>query len=127
MAQTGDPKGDGTGGSKYPDLKAEFSSEPYKRGTVGAARTSLPHTANSQFFICFDAAPFLNGKYTVWGEVVRGMHLVDKIKKGEGRSGLVRGADKMVKVQVAADAKDHTVLNTPDPKSTRSTRKRGSH
>lgn len=84
MAQTGDPTGTGTGGSKYPNLAAEFTSEPYKRGTVGAARTSDPNSANSQFFICFgDACRNLTGQYTVWGEVVRGMEHVDRIAKGE--------------------------------------------
>src|SRR5262249_54443720 len=73
MAQTGDPRGDGTGGSKYPDLPAEFSQTPFKRGTVGAARTSNPNSANSQFFICFEEASNLNGQYTVWGQVVEGM------------------------------------------------------
>lgn len=116
MAQTGDPKGDGTGGSKYPDLKAEFNKEPYVRGTVGAARTNRPNTANSQFFITFQETSFLNGKYTVWGEVVRGMHLVDKIKKGKDGSGVVNNPDIIVKVQVAADAKDHSVMDKPDSK-----------
>src|SRR5215469_7576245 len=83
MAQTGDGQnGDGTGGSKYPPLKAEFSSVPFKRGTVGMARTSDPNSANSQFFICFGDASFLNNQYTVIGEVVSGMEAVDKLKKG---------------------------------------------
>ncbi|HRY27347.1 MAG TPA: peptidylprolyl isomerase, partial [Geminicoccaceae bacterium] len=77
MAQTGDPTGTGTGGSSKPDLKAEFSKEPFKRGTIGAARTQNPNSANSQFFICFQPAPHLNGQYTVWGRVVDGMELVD--------------------------------------------------
>jgi peptidylprolyl isomerase len=102
MAQTGDgQRGDGTGGSKYPNLKAEFSNVPFKRGVVGMARTSDPNSANSQFFIMFAEAPHLNGQYTVVGEVVRGMEAVDKIKKGEP----VQNPDKMLKVQVAADAK----------------------
>src|SRR5215510_2201761 len=101
MAQTGDGQnGNGTGGSKYPDLKAEFSNVPFKRGIVGAARTNDPNSANSQFFIMFAEAPHLNGKYTVFGEVVRGMDVVDKIKKGEPPM----NPDKMLKVQVAADA-----------------------
>lgn len=83
MAQTGDPLGTGAGGSKYPDLKAEFSSAAFERGTIGAARTGDPNSANSQFFICFQHAPHLNGKYTVWGEVVEGMQLVDQLAKGE--------------------------------------------
>lgn len=83
MAQTGDPTGTGAGGSKYPDLPAEFSPTQFERGTVGAARTSNPNSANSQFFICFAHAPHLNGKYTVWGQVVEGMQFVDQIAKGE--------------------------------------------
>ncbi len=84
MAQTGDPTGTGMGGSKLPDLPAEFSKEPYKRGTIGAARTQDPNSANSQFFICFtdDGCSFLTGQYTVWGQVVSGMEHVDKIKRG---------------------------------------------
>jgi len=101
MAQTGDGQnGNGTGGSKYPNLQAEFSNVPFKRGVVGAARTNDPDSANSQFFIMFAEAPHLNGKYTVFGEVVRGMDVVDKIKKGEPPV----NPDKMLKVQVAADA-----------------------
>ena len=85
MAQTGDPTGTGTGGSKEADLKAEFSQYPYKRGTVGMARTSSPDSANSQFFICFsdDGCSFLTGQYTVVGQVISGMENVDKIHKGE--------------------------------------------
>ncbi len=85
MAQTGDPTGTGTGGSNYPDLPAEFSQEPYKRGTVGAARTLDPNSANSQFFICFDdtGCSSLTGQYTVFGEVVEGMDHVDQIAPGE--------------------------------------------
>ena len=82
MAQTGDPKGDGTGGSGHP-LKAEFSNEPFVRGTVAMARTSDPNSADSQFFIMFAPAPSLDGKYTIWGEVVSGMEYVDQIKKGD--------------------------------------------
>ena len=86
MAQTGDgQRGDGTGGSKYPDLPAEFSSVPYTRGIVGMARTSDPNSANSQFFIMLAENPGLNNKYTVVGEVVSGMDVVDKIKKGRRR------------------------------------------
>lgn len=107
MAQTGDGQhGNGTGGSKYPNLPAEFSNTPFVRGTVGMARASSPNSANSQFFICFDAAPFLNGQYTVVGEVVSGMQFVDKIKKGsQANNGTVSNPDRIVKMQVAADAK----------------------
>ena len=83
MAQTGDPTGTGMGGSDYPDLRAEFSSEPFKRGTLGMARSQHPDSANSQFFICFDDATWLNGQYTVFGEVTEGMELIDAIAKGE--------------------------------------------
>jgi peptidylprolyl isomerase len=85
MAQTGDPKGTGEGGSNYPDLPAEFSQEPYKRGTVGAARTQDPNSANSQFFICYNdsGCAGLTGQYTVWGQVTEGMDNVDKIAPGE--------------------------------------------
>jgi peptidylprolyl isomerase len=106
MAQTGDGKnGDGTGGSKYPNLPAEFTKTPFKRGVVGMARTSDPNSANSQFFIVLDEASHLNGTYTVVGEVVSGMDVVDKLKKGDGGSGSVTDPDRMLKVQVAADAK----------------------
>jgi peptidylprolyl isomerase len=102
MAQTGDgARGDGTGGSKYPNLPAEFSRTPFKRGVVGMARSNDPNSANSQFFIMYDVGSFLDGKYTVVGEVLSGMDAVDKIKKGEP----VREPDRMIKVQVAADAK----------------------
>jgi peptidylprolyl isomerase len=85
MAQTGDPKGTGTGGSKYPDLPAEFTQEPYVRGTIGAARTGNPNSANSQFFICFtdQGCRGLTGQYTVWGKVIEGMENVDQIARGE--------------------------------------------
>jgi peptidylprolyl isomerase len=83
MAQGGDPTGTGSGGSKQPDLKAEFSTEPHVRGTCSMARTSAPNSANSQFFICFDDARFLDRQYTVWGEVVEGMEHVDALPKGE--------------------------------------------
>ena len=103
MAQTGDPNGDGTGGSKYPDLPAEFSQTPFLRGTVGAARTSDPNSANSQFFICLEDSPHLNGKYTVWGKVIDGMQYVDRIKKGDAR-GTVSNPDKIIKLELASDA-----------------------
>jgi peptidylprolyl isomerase len=102
MAQTGDGQNyNGTGGSKYPSLKAEFSNVPFKRGIVGMARSASNDSANSQFFIMFGDGSFLNGKYTVIGEVVSGMDVVDKIKRGEP----VPDPDKMVKVQVASDVK----------------------
>ena len=102
MAQTGDGEnGNGTGGSQYPDLKSEFSDVPYERGVVGMARTSNPHSANSQFFIMFDEGSFLNGQYTVVGEVLSGMDNVDKLKRGEPP----RNPDKIIKMQVAADIK----------------------
>ena len=100
MAQTGDPTGTGSGGSKLPDLKAEFNAEPHVRGTCSMARTNFPHSANSQFFICFDDARFLDNKYTVWGKVVEGMENVDKIKRGEP----VRDPDRILSMKVAADA-----------------------
>lgn len=105
MAQGGDPKGTGTGGSGQ-NLKAEFSDAAFKRGTCGMARAQHPDSADSQFFICLDDADFLNGSYTVWGEVVDGMDAVDALKKApRGRqSGLVDDPDKLVKAQVAADA-----------------------
>ena len=103
MAQTGDPKGDGTGGSGHP-LKAEFSNEKHVRGTVSMARASDPNSADSQFFIMFAPAPSLDRKYTIWGEVVSGMEYVDKIKKGDpAHNGTVTNPDKIIKMQVAAD------------------------
>jgi peptidylprolyl isomerase len=105
MAQTGDPTGTGTGGSKYPDLPAEFTSTPFERGTIGAARTSDPNSANSQFFICFTHTPHLNGQYTVWGKVVDGMQHVDQLKKGEPGSGRVSEPDTITKAYLLADAK----------------------
>jgi len=109
MAQTGDGQNfNGTGGSKYPNLKQEFSSVPFKRGIVGMARRGdSVDTANAQFFICFADASFLNNQYTVIGEVVSGMDVVDKLKKAPpgSSSGSVTDPDKMVKVQVASDVK----------------------
>ncbi|MGP9812977.1 peptidylprolyl isomerase [Rhodopseudomonas sp. NSM] len=109
MAQTGDgEKFNGTGGSKYPNLKQEFSKVPFKRGIVGMARRGdSVDSANAQFFIMFDDGPSLNGQYTVIGEVVSGMDVVDKLKKASPGSpgGSVTDPDKMVKVQVAADVK----------------------
>ncbi len=100
MAQTGCPQGTGTGGSDLPDLKAEFNAEPHVRGVCSMARTSYPHSANSQFFICFDDARFLDKQYTVWGKVVEGMENVDKIKRGEP----VRDPDRILSMRVMADA-----------------------
>jgi peptidylprolyl isomerase len=105
MAQTGDPTGTGSGGSSYPDLKAEFSKEPFKRGTLGAARTQDPNSANSQFFICFEETPHLNGQYTVFGQVTSGMENVDKLKKGQGQGGMVSSPDKIVSMNLASDIK----------------------
>ena len=99
MAQTGCPKGTGTGGSSYDNLPAEFSAESHQRGVCSMARASSPDSANSQFFIVFDDASFLDKKYTVWGKVISGMENVDKIKRGEP----VREPDSMVSVKVAAD------------------------
>ena len=100
MAQTGCPQGTGTGGSDLPDLKAEFNAEPHKRGVCSMARSSQPNSANSQFFICFDDARFLDKQYTVWGKVVEGMENVDKIKRGEP----VRDPDRITTMRVMADA-----------------------
>jgi len=108
MAQTGDGQNfNGTGGSKYPNLPAEFTPTPFVRGVVGMARSNDPNSANSQFFICLGDASFLNGKYTVVGETVAGMDVADKLKKAPAgsQSGAVTDPDKMTKVQVAADAK----------------------
>ncbi len=108
MAQTGDGQNfNGTGGSKYPNLAAEFTPTPFNRGVVGMARAASPNSANSQFFICYGDASFLNNQYTVVGEVVSGMDVVDKLKKAPpgSQSGTVTDPDKMVKVQVAADMK----------------------
>jgi peptidylprolyl isomerase len=99
MAQTGCPKGTGTGGSNYPNIKAEFNAEPHVRGVCSMARAQSPDSANSQFFIVFDDASFLDKKYTVWGKVIEGMDNVDKIKRGEP----AQNPDKMVSVKVAAD------------------------
>ncbi len=97
MAQTGCPHGTGTGGSKHPNLAAEFNAAPHVRGACSMARASHPDTANSQFFICFADSRFLDGKYTVWGEVVSGMENVDKIKRGEP----VKDPDRIVKAKLS--------------------------
>ena len=111
MAQTGDVKyGNtsntnfnlqlaGTGGSDLPDLKSEFSEVAHERGTISAARSADPNSANSQFFICFDAAPHLDRQYTVFGKVIKGMEFVDQIKKGEGSSGSVEDPDKIISIK----------------------------
>ena len=112
MAQTGDvqfgnsnsdsydPKKAGTGGSSYPDLKAEFSDIPHERGTLSMARSNDPDSANSQFFICFKSAGHLDRQYTVFGKVVQGMEFVDSIKKGEGSNGLVLNPDKIISLSM---------------------------
>ncbi|HLI68078.1 MAG TPA: peptidylprolyl isomerase [Caulobacteraceae bacterium] len=100
MAQGGDPTGTGSGGSSKPDLRSEFSSEPHVRGVCSMARTNNPHSANSQFFICFDEAPHLDRNYTVWGVVTEGMEHIDALPKGEPP----REPGKIVTARVAADA-----------------------
>ncbi len=107
MAQTGDSKNkDGTGGSDLPNIPAEFTQTPFRRGTLGMARSQSPNSANSQFFICFADASFLNGQYTVFGEVTSGMDIVDKIKKGSKTdNGSVTSPDKIVRMVMASDAK----------------------
>jgi peptidylprolyl isomerase len=106
MAQGGDPTGTGTGGSDLGPLPAEFTTKRrFLRGTVGAARTSDPNSANSQFFIMFAPAPSLDGQYTIWGQVVSGMEYVDKIKRGTGPNGMVQNPDRIVRMRVAADVK----------------------
>ena len=106
MAQTGDPTGTGSGGSDLPDLKSEFSNEKHRRGTVSAARTNNPHSANSQFFICFGEAPWLDRQYSIWGQVVEGMEHVDAIKKGgEHNNGAISGTpDRIVKMRIESDS-----------------------
>ena len=105
MAQTGDPTGTGYGGSGQ-RLPAEFSKAQHERGTVSMARAQDPNSADSQFFICFAPAPYLDGQYTIWGQVVEGMEFVDQIKKGDAdANGLVENPDRIVKLQVAADVK----------------------
>jgi peptidylprolyl isomerase len=106
MAQTGDPTGTGTGKSDLPNVPAEFTSTPYKRGSVGMARSASPDSANSQFFICYEGCGPLTGQYTLFGEVVSGMDVVDKIKPGDkAANGMVSNPDRIVKMQLAADAK----------------------
>jgi peptidylprolyl isomerase len=114
MAQTGDPTGTGTGGSDLPNIPAEFSAAHFKRGTVGMARSQDPDSANSQFFICLGDAEFLDGKYTVFGEVVSGMDVVDQIKAGtQDNNGAVDDPDKMISLRFAGADKAK-----PKPKAT---------
>jgi peptidylprolyl isomerase len=104
MAQTGDPTGTGMGGSELPDLAAEFSDVPFTRGVIGMARSQDPNSANSQFFITYDRSPWLDGQYTVVGEVVDGMAAVDAIKAGDrANNGMVTDPDQIVRMRVAAD------------------------
>ncbi len=116
MAQTGDPTGTGTGGSDEPDLTAEFTDYPYKRGTIGMARTANPNSANSQFFICFsdDGCSFLTGQYTVWGQVTEGMEHVDAIAKGEPPA----SPDKVTKAMIAGDAQQAAAKSETAPEAT---------
>ncbi len=115
MAQTGDPKGDGTGGSGT-KLPAEFSSEKHVRGTLSMARTSDPNSADSQFFICFAPASYLDGQYTIWGRVIEGMEYVDALKKGDrSRNGKVEDPDRILEMHVAAD-----VVEKPKSKKAKS-------
>jgi cyclophilin family peptidyl-prolyl cis-trans isomerase len=108
MAQTGDPTGTGMGGSGK-KLRAEFSDAPFKRGTVGLARAQDPDSADSQFFICFASSPFLDGKYTVFGQVVSGMEYVDALKKGDpDNNGMVTDPDRIIRIEVAADVVKET-------------------
>ena len=101
MAQTGDPTGTGTGGSDLPDLKAEFTPTPHIEGSLSMARAMSPDSANSQFFICFDEAPWLNGQYTYFGQVIEGMENIHKIKKGDGPNGMVNDPDKIISLRMA--------------------------
>ncbi len=99
MAQTGDPTGTGTGSSEKPNLKQEFSNEKHTRGIASMARSGDPNSANSQFFICYNDASWLDGQYTIWGEVVEGMEHIDSLKKGTDQSGIVENPDKMITVR----------------------------
>ena len=104
MAQTGDPLGNGTGGSGV-NIPAEFNSLPHIKGTVSMARAQDPDSADSQFFMCFKESSFLNGQYTVWGQVIEGMEFVDKIKRGTGSNGMVDNPDKIVSMRLAQNSK----------------------
>lgn len=101
MAQTGDPTGTGTGGSALPDLEAEFNNMKHTRGVLSMARSMSPNSANSQFFICFDEAPWLDKQYTAFGKVIEGMEHIDNIKKGDGNSGMVTDPDKIISMSLA--------------------------
>ena len=105
MAQGGDPTGTGTGGSKLPDLPLEASQRHFVRGVCGMARASSPNSGNSQFFIMFAPNPSLDGNYTIWGQVVRGMEYVDQLRRGTGSNGMVDNPDRIVHMRVAADVK----------------------
>ena len=106
MAQGGDPTGTGTGGSKLPNVPAEFSRYVhFLTGTLGMARSQDPNSGNSQFFICFGPQPSLDGKYTIFGRVVEGMQLVNQIKRGGGSMGMVQDPDRLIRAQIAADVK----------------------
>ncbi|MGO4704222.1 peptidylprolyl isomerase [Microvirga sp. 2MCAF38] len=106
MAQTGDPTGTGTGKSDLPNIPAEFTKTQFKRGSVGMARSQSPDSANSQFFICYEGCGPLTGQYTLFGDVVSGMDVVDKVKKGDQtNNGMVSSPDKIVKMQMSTDAK----------------------
>ncbi|WP_439594963.1 peptidylprolyl isomerase [Falsiroseomonas sp.] len=116
MAQGGDPTGTGTGGSEHPDLPAEFSppaKAKFLRGTCGMARTNNPNSANSQFFIMFAPAPSLDGQYTIWGRVVDGMDLVDKIKRGQGPNGIARDPDRVKSMRLGSATGAAGVDSTP--------------
>jgi peptidylprolyl isomerase len=101
MAQTGDPTGTGTGGSHLPDLAAEFNDTPHTRGVLSMARSSSPNSANSQFFICFEASEWLDGQYTAFGKVIEGMEHIDAIKKGQGSGGMVNSPDSIISMKLA--------------------------
>ena len=105
MAQTGDPRGDGTGGSGQ-NIPAEFNSLLHIRGTVSMARAQDPDSADSQFFICFQKSSFLDGQYTAWGQVIEGMEFVDKIKRGSGSNGMVNDPDKIISMKLAKEVKE---------------------
>ena len=120
MAQTGDPRGDGTGGSDKSDLPAEFNDISHTRGIVSMARANDPNSANSQFFICLDDSTFLDGQYTAWGEVISGMHAVDKIKLGEGGNGKVLGEpSRIISMKVAANEESDNKPSVPDDAKTK--------
>ncbi|MFZ4541548.1 MAG: peptidylprolyl isomerase [Rickettsiales bacterium] len=117
MAQTGDPTGTGTGGSKLPDLKAEFNSTKHVTGTLSMARAGSPDSANSQFFICFKPAPFLDNQYTAFGQVIEGMQFVNNIKKGAEGSGTVTNPDKIISLKVATDVNKAAAPAAPSAKA----------